>query len=352
MLLMRFFMIAKDSPFCSFGGKKEPVTQQKIWEKIMRSFLYKVFLILCITAGEIRIFAMEQSDTLLNTLQAELVFYMVIGNGEIKDVAALSLLNKRWHALMESEFLWGQLYIKRMTHPEKLDDEKTYKDNFKMACEPVRVYYISPPNLLNHELIYDVGTKVIEEVSEGLSEMSSTNILAEAFQKAILKASRVVFCGYGLYHGEPTLPASQKGILDSAKEQDILLVLCAGNSATFVSSNALDLGDIHALYPNVLWVTAHDENKRLCHFANYGTLVDVAAKGKSGTLEASSSLCKFLGYMRWLRPDLKAEEVRNVMLKSVEVTDETKDKIPNGGIFNINQILINLQKLTGFYLQE
>ncbi|HXW52817.1 MAG TPA: hypothetical protein VEL47_01800, partial [Myxococcota bacterium] len=122
-----------------------------------------------------------------------------------------------------------------------------------------------------------------------------------------------------------------------AKKNDVLLVMPAhqGNNPKY----GVGQEDEHFAYPNVLWAVGHGENKELRNHVDVGPLINIAAKAETGNSFASLYMARFLGFLRSHRPDMSAKEICQAVRSCLELTEETKRWIPNGGIFDSEKAL-------------
>ncbi len=133
-------------------------------------------------------------------------------------------------------------------------------------------------------------------------------------------------------------------VIRKAQEAGILFVAASGNN----SSNTDQLPQYPAGYnlPNVISVAALNRQDELASFSNYGVkTVHVAAPGAnilstwlgneyeehSGTSMATPMVSGVAALVLSKRPDLSVEELRSVLLKSIDKLPQLNGKVSTGG---------------------
>ncbi|MDD9950751.1 MAG: S8 family serine peptidase [Zetaproteobacteria bacterium] len=139
-----------------------------------------------------------------------------------------------------------------------------------------------------------------------------------------------------------------------------LFVFAAGNSHQNVDD------DVHipisATAKNMLRVAAWDEQKQsLAGFSNFGTGVDLAAPGvdiessvphnhtlpMSGTSQAAPTVSGIAGKIRDLCPQLSPQEVKHILLATVDHKQSLQGVVASGGVLNPTRALSTAQLIRG-----
>lgn len=149
--------------------------------------------------------------------------------------------------------------------------------------------------------------------------------------------------------GGPEECAEEKALLEEAYKKGILVVAAAGNE----SSN-IDGSKSNAYYPasynmpNIISVAAYNYNGKqleLIQSSNYGNLsVDIAAPGyrilsasnedkdvMTGTSQATAFVTGVAALIKSMYPNLKADEIKNIIVASAPEIDSFKKKMVSSG---------------------
>ncbi|NHM33802.1 S8 family peptidase [Neobacillus terrae] len=136
--------------------------------------------------------------------------------------------------------------------------------------------------------------------------------------------------------------AVMRDAINYALKKDVVIVCAAGNDNTNQPSYP-------AAYPGVVGVSAVDWNGRRADFSNYGNYVDVAAPGVeiastffngqyaslSGTSMAAPHVTALAGLIRSVDPNLKNNEVANVITRTTQGAGQSGfDPYYGSGIIN------------------
>lgn len=300
----------------------------------MQKFLLRVFLLASL--GSFNVKAMNNEDPwqllMLDIIAAQ-------ADLEIEDYCHLAASNTKWHKVISSDDFWQVIYGRLKNDYCKIKKELSYKQNFKILFfDQIRV---SVHGLEGCPLTFDCPwvkqsrIKIQEIITqpEAMSEDHYGNFLSEALSENI----KIYGSSWGFYTGGPAMADSLKKVLDLSLSKDVLMVFPAGNDGIHCQSDALGF-DLHEAYPNVLWVGACSAEGVLEHFSNFGPFIDIAAPsshaGKKGTTLSALSVIQLVVPLRALRADLTAAEIRSLLIESSDRTEESKNKIPRGGILN------------------
>jgi thermitase len=135
--------------------------------------------------------------------------------------------------------------------------------------------------------------------------------------------------------------------LKYAFDHDVVLVAASGNDNT-------ERPGYPAAYPEVLAVSATDQNGKRASFSNYGKYIDVAAPGDaiastypgnqyaalSGTSMASPHVAALAALIRSINPELKNTEVMDIIRQTAkDLGDKGKDNYFGYGQINVVKAL-------------
>ncbi|GAX90466.1 S8 family serine peptidase [Effusibacillus lacus] len=136
-----------------------------------------------------------------------------------------------------------------------------------------------------------------------------------------------------------------------AVSKDALVVAAMGNDDT-------DQPSYPAAYPEVLAVTAVDQDTKRATFSNYGSHAGVAAPGvsiastfpdyryaaMSGTSMASPHVAGLAGLIRSMNPDLSSAQVRDIILRTAtDVGPSGPDPYYGRGLINVTEAVRQAQ---------
>ncbi|WP_128896036.1 S8 family peptidase [Longirhabdus pacifica] len=175
------------------------------------------------------------------------------------------------------------------------------------------------------------------------SGMGSSYDVAAGIIWAVDNGARVINMSLGNYAQSEFLADA----VQYAYEKNVVLVAATGNDST-------EQPGYPAAYPQVLAVSATNEQKNRAVFSNFGDYVDITAPGEnipstypgnqyaslSGTSMASPHVTALAAMILSNRPDLTNEEVMNIIRQSCDdLGSEGKDKDFGYGQINVNRAL-------------
>ena len=167
--------------------------------------------------------------------------------------------------------------------------------------------------------------------------------LIEGFEFAVKQGARVANCSFGKNEESPAVGE----VIAAAGKKGLLVIVAAGNDGEDNNEHK----DFPANFntPNMIVVASSTSSGRMSGFSNYGMgKVDVAAPGSQilssvkgggyaswdGTSMATPQVVGIAALVLAANPSLTVEQVKNIILKTVDVSDEFKGKINTGGIVN------------------
>ena len=130
------------------------------------------------------------------------------------------------------------------------------------------------------------------------------------------------------------------------KAPNTLFVFAAGNDG--LSNDKFPAAPASIQNPNAISVAAVFSSGTIASFSNYGQNVDVAANGVavlssvpdnhylrlSGTSQAAPYVAGVAAHLKDLNPALKPSEIKEIIMKTVDLKPALKDKVKAGGIIN------------------
>lgn len=160
-----------------------------------------------------------------------------------------------------------------------------------------------------------------------------------------------VICDNRIYD---TTPIFDNELYSTIKKYSDILFICSGGK------NGKDLKD-YPVYPacydlpNVICVAAVDNQGNLYRMSGYGDSVDLAAPGvnilssmadgkymySDGTSVATAHVTGIAALVKSYSPELSAEEIANILRKSVTKTARLENKVATNGIIDATMCLKN-----------
>ena len=162
--------------------------------------------------------------------------------------------------------------------------------------------------------------------------------------------------------GGPEPALAELRILKEAERKGILVVAAAGNEESNIDIRS------NAYYPasyglkNIITVTAHDQNLRMLSSSNWGKRsVDISAPGYrirstlpnsragylTGTSQATAFVSGVAALLKSKHPELKAEEVKEIIKASAKKEVTLSTKCASGGRLDATRSMV----LAGKYLK-
>ena len=138
------------------------------------------------------------------------------------------------------------------------------------------------------------------------------------------------------------------------KTPKILYVFAAGNDGSCNDLSPVFPSFMSSVSDRVISVASVDADGKLSKFSNYGMeTVDIAAQGRnirstapgnkrismSGTSQAAPQVARVAAKIHDINEDLSPEEVKNIILETLDQTDELKAHVKYGGELNEQRAL-------------
>lgn len=167
--------------------------------------------------------------------------------------------------------------------------------------------------------------------------------LIEGFEFAVAQGARVANCSFG----KAVSSQAVGDVIEAAGQKGLLVVVAAGNDGQNNNS--------HAAFPanfrtsNMVVVAASTSSGNRANFSNFGlTKVDVAAPGAAvlstitgggyaswdGTSMATPQVVGVAALVLSVNPSLSPQQVREILIHSVDEKPAFKGKIDSGGVIN------------------
>lgn len=185
--------------------------------------------------------------------------------------------------------------------------------------------------------------KIMPVKAMGSKGYGTTSDIAKGIYWAVDHGAKVINLSLGNYQPSRVL----KEAIDYAYNKDVVLVAAAGNDHTRQPTYP-------ASYPEVMAVSAVDQDGKLAEFSNHGTYVDVAAPGVyipstyfkkqyaalSGTSMASPHVAGLAGLVRSENPNLTNRQVIRIIKRSAaDLGIRGRDAQFGNGMIDVNQAL-------------
>lgn len=269
-----------------------------------------------------------------NALCSPLIIEIILNNVfiDVQTALTLSEVNQALYTIAGDSF-WQSLYRQIHGDDKKQNDSLTFKQNYLLFNSVKATFATVNECRMKLSNIYQKHKwiKFGEVICKDNGELSSLETASQQKEK--------IYCTC-LTMGMPSFMQNNprtREAFDLALTQDVLVVLTTGRHSKSYPSIISD-GDLHEIYPNVIWTTQCDEHGTICLYANFGKLVDIAIMPPEDG-NTSLALAEFLAYLRWLRPDLSAVEIRLLVIEFSDQTEESKEKIPVGRILNCQSVI-------------
>ncbi len=168
--------------------------------------------------------------------------------------------------------------------------------------------------------------------------------IAAAIRYAVDNGARVVNMSFGKYASHYSKEVQQA--IRHAARRDVLLVMASGNDGRDIDLRPIYPRNVSASgrrHENMLVVGSTDRRGRVCDFSNYGCrTVDLFAPGSDilstapegrydaamGTSISAPMVAGVAALIRSVCPDLKAAEVRRILLETVRDLSHVETPIP------------------------
>lgn len=188
--------------------------------------------------------------------------------------------------------------------------------------------------------------------------MGSTSAIVSGIYYAIQQKADIINMSLG---GEGNASPVLLAAIQKAQAAGILIVAASGNSTIDADTKATFLTSKDG--SNILAVAATDEYDHLTNYSNYGLrTVDIAAPG--GTTEhplvstyAQTDLSKYIAYpgtsmaspvtagaaalVKAVNPNLSAEQLKAVLMKSVKRVSSLEGKVTSGGVLDAEAAVLS-----------
>lgn len=156
------------------------------------------------------------------------------------------------------------------------------------------------------------------------------------------------------------------------KKQSAIATSSPNTLFVFASGNDGTDNDLYPTTPanigleNTISVGASIENSKIAPFSNYGKKVDVLAPGVgilssvpdgrhmalTGTSQAAPFVAGLAGRIKDINPALKPADIKKIIIATVDVRDDLKDKVGSAGIVNSDRAVHAAEQSKARSLQE
>ncbi|MGZ3692941.1 MAG: S8 family serine peptidase [Bdellovibrionota bacterium] len=177
-------------------------------------------------------------------------------------------------------------------------------------------------------------------------------IVASAILYAVNQGARVINCSFGKYSTSEKVAAALK----YAGEKNVLVVAGSGNDHENIDKSLFWPASYSAAFANLISVAATNRRDELWPNSNFGLSVDIAAPGHeifttgatrarlpymsfSGTSAATPHVSAVAALMIAHYPGIKAGEIKQILLESVDKIPALYKKVKSGGRLNAAKAL-------------
>ena len=191
------------------------------------------------------------------------------------------------------------------------------------------------------------------EAIPGGDQIESDQDVANAILYATKEGARVINCSFG----KRSTSAIVRAAIQTALENNVLIVTGAGNDGVDVDQTPFWPGAYSKTFENVINVAGTDRDDDLWSSTNYGKSVDVAAPGSeifstgnssapalgdvsldyftgSGTSLAAPIVSGVAALMIELDPQLRAKDIKRILTAAADPRATFKGKVKSGGRLN------------------
>jgi hypothetical protein len=335
-----------------------------------------------------------------NTLElpCELMTIIIKNSSNLIDCVSLCRTNTFLSQFLHNDSIWEQLHVYIFHVDQKIFPELSYKENCKKWHQRPLVYGL----IGEREMTFNKYTKTQQnsEINfdyqmEVPSKMDG-NVPDTVYKTKLKKGEYLIQCAHILKSRSWQLAGALKEIIEikpkivyvlleevlgeqipygfhvDKESYDILKlshkldVLIIGYIRRYISSAGWDRNcyyfpkeDIHNIFPNMILVTAYYKSRKtharkIGKYWQKGEDIDIAAPywvGADTYGEPSQHyndgllhVVALAATMRAIRPELKAPDIRAIMIKAADRTLISKRKIPNGGFINFEAAISALEK--------
>jgi hypothetical protein len=261
-------------------------------------WLANVFIALSLFSFQIR--AME-AECDFWTVEELLIRIFAETPPKFKQIFILGQVCKAWQKALQNDAFWKCVYFNKKGTVEKLDEEKTYKQN----CLAVLLYHHGALNceLKDYPTSHESENIVQREIIT--ANTMSTPELLQTFAQALDQKPQVISTCFVSWYSQEF-----KAFLKQALDDDVLFVIPLDTSPGHIIGTEI-VTNLHEAYPNLIWASCSR-----FHVPYNDLLVDILVNNNDGTSGAALILSRLAIYLRSQRPGLTASQIRNLILAS------------------------------------